>query len=175
MRDSNFCAGTFEVMSRSNPDYQPVALDVARGVFEDKPYQDVILRVTDTNQADRTLTVLLSVGDLTILADALEKMQKVAQITSPNLLRLVVHFAFEAKDDDHFPFVSPKEKLNVSYVANAAQFRLATMVPKSSEKTDDPHGWTEQTAEAWLTAGETTAFIASARLFASVLENNQLS
>ena len=120
MSDTNFSSGVFEVMSRSNPDYQPVALDVTRD--ETEHYQQAILRVADTNQTDTILTVRLSVRDLTVLADALEKV-----------------------------------------------------VPKSSEKSDDPKDWTEQSAEAWLTAGETTAFIASARLFASVLENNQLS
>lgn len=173
MSDTNFSSGVFEVMSRSNPDYQPVALDVTRD--ETEHYQQAILRVADMNQTDTILTVCLSVRDLTVLADALEKMQKTAQITSPNLLRLVVRFAFKAEDGDYFPWISPKEKLEVSYVANAARFRLARVVPKSSEKSDDPKDWTEQSAEAWLTAGETTAFIASARLFASVLENNQLS
>ena len=99
MSDTNFSSGVFEVMSRSNPDYQPVALDVTRD--ETEHYQQAILRVADTNQTDTILTVRLSVRDLTVLADALEKMQKTAQITSPNLLRLVVRFAFKAEDGDY--------------------------------------------------------------------------
>ena len=67
-----------------------------------------------------------------------------------------------------------RDSLEVSYVANAARFVLTNRVPEVPEKSYAPSRWNEQTAEAWLSAGETTAFIANARLFAVMLENNKL-
>ena len=174
MSDTTFYAGTFEVVSRSNPDYQPVALDVTQDVFEDEHCRAAELRVTDTNQPGTTLRALLGVRNLTILADALEKMQETARFTSPNLMRLTVKITMEHKDGNHPNKDTPMEILEVSYVANAARFVLTNRVPEAPEKSYAPSRWNEQTAEAWLSAGETTAFIANARLFAVMLENNKL-
>ena len=52
----------------------------------------------------------------------------------------------------------------MSYVANSACFMLTVKNPFSEEKTEQ--------AEAWLSTGETTAFIANARLFAKMLRLN---
>lgn len=165
--------GAFEVRSRSNPDYVPVALELPNGVLEDGQYRVAELRVTDTNQLSTTLRALLEAQDLTTLADTLERMQETARFTSPNLMRLTVKFTFEHKDADHPSKDTPLEILEVSYVANAARFVLTTWESEAPEKSDKHCRWVEQTAEAWLTAGETTAFIANARLFAVMLKNSR--
>lgn len=138
--------GNFEVKSRSNPDYEPVGLGIGRVAAG--------LRVTPENQGKvgKSLGVVLDADDLEVLADGLEKMQETARFTSPNMMRLSVDLA------------TNEEVLSVSYVANSACFMLTIKNPFSEEKTEQ--------AEAWLSTGETTAFIANARLFAKMLRLN---
>ena len=110
--------------------------------------------MTPENQGKvgKSLGVVLDADDLEVLADGLEKMQETARFTSPNMMRLSVDLA------------TNEEVLSVSYVANSACFMLTVKNPLSEEKTEQ--------AEAWLSTGETTAFIANARLFAKMLRLN---
>lgn len=148
----------FDITSRSNPQYRPLYLSMEEDVKDLKKAGSVaVLYLADAKEPKLTPWIVLSARDLTLLADALEKMQETARITSSNLLSLSV--IIEGQDGNR------KQKLSVSYGGNSVHFNMRVI---NHEADDLPEF---QDVEVSLTAGETTAFIASARLFASVLEN----